>query len=204
MNKSDNVDLIYLAPPNLKSHVWKTWILHEKGSVGLQLKIPVAPQNSPHNRCRWHGETYKRKWWMCYNWNKLKTSQSQTSYALHPQLIHNSARSKAITASEACLNAKDFQSSCDCFHDMINTLEPKYKIPNRQHFSNKCVPELYMKVNGCEKRSNARTSCKANSYVTITVHYNLRTGSCCIKSVWQNELKHFWVPTLILSIDDVY
>ena len=58
-----------------------------------------------------------------------------------PQLSHSSARSKVFTSSIVRLIVKDFQLysvvESDDFQDMVNTLEPRYKIPSRQHFTNK-------------------------------------------------------------------
>ena len=70
----------------------------------------------------------------------------------------------------------------DGFRDMIKTSEPRYTIPTRQHFTNKCVPELYDKVKDEVKEqlsnteqvaitTDAWTSCATDSYVTITVHH---------------------------------
>lgn len=64
----------------------------------------------------------------------------------------------------------------------MNELEPRYKIPCRQHYSEKFIPELYIKtIEDLSERllraervaitTDARTSCATDSYVTITVHY---------------------------------
>ena len=67
-----------------------------------------------------------------------------------PQLSHDSARSKAITASIARFIAKDLRPysvvESGGFRDMMKTVEPRYKIPSRQHFSEKCVPQMYEKT----------------------------------------------------------
>ena len=64
---------------------------------------------------------------------------------------------------------------------MIHTLEPRYKIPSRNHITNTCMPALYTQVKSqVEKElanaervaitSDAWTSCATESYVTITAH----------------------------------
>lgn len=62
-------------------------------------------------------------------------------------LPENSHRAKTITASIARFICKDMWPYCVVentgFREMINTLEPRYKIPSRQFFSEKCIPELY-------------------------------------------------------------
>lgn len=65
---------------------------------------------------------------------------------------------------------------------MIKTLEPRYTILSRQHFTDNCVPELYNKVKVEVKEqlfntervpitTDAWTSCATDSYVTITAHH---------------------------------
>lgn len=65
---------------------------------------------------------------------------------------------------------------------MIKTIKPRYKIPSRQHFAEKCVPEMYNKLKNEVKQelyqaervaitTDAWTSCATNSYVTITAHH---------------------------------
>lgn len=61
---------------------------------------------------------------------------------------------------------------------MIHTLEPRYKIPSRNHITNTCMPALYAKVEkelaNAERvaiATDAWTSCATESYVTITAHH---------------------------------
>lgn len=103
-----------------------------------------------------------------------------------PQFSHNSARSKAIMASIAHFIAKDLRPysvvESGGFRDMIKTIEPRYKIPSRQHFAEKCVPEMYNKLKDEVKHelsqaervaitTDAWISRASNLYVTIMAHH---------------------------------
>lgn len=68
------------------------------------------------------------------------------------------------------------------FRHLLNTLEPRYKLPTRSHFSEKIMPKLYheTKVKIMASMSRAHrvavtcdswTSVTTESYVTITAHY---------------------------------
>lgn len=105
---------------------------------------------------------------------------------LFMQLGHNSARAKEITASIARFIAKGLCPynivEWEGFQDLIHVLEPRYKIPSRNHMTNICMPELYAQVKSqVEKElanaervaitTDAWTSCATESYVTITAHH---------------------------------
>lgn len=66
------------------------------------------------------------------------------------QLCHNSARSKEITASITHFITKGLcpwnTVEWEGFQDLIHTLEPRYKIPSRNHITNTCMPALYAQV----------------------------------------------------------
>lgn len=75
------------------------------------------------------------------------------------------------------------------FREIINTLEPRYKIPSRQFFSEKFIPELYRSTKEdlqLELSQSAHVtlttdswrSCSTVSYVKITAHL--------ISMNWQN------------------
>lgn len=68
------------------------------------------------------------------------------------------------------------------FRYMLKTLEPRYKLPARSHFTEKVIPELYheTKVQVMASMTQANrvaitcdswTSVSTESYVTITAHY---------------------------------
>ncbi|XP_022043243.2 E3 SUMO-protein ligase ZBED1-like [Acanthochromis polyacanthus] len=67
------------------------------------------------------------------------------------------------------------------FQDMIKTLEPKYTLPSRPHFSQKVMPELYRQVkadvvtvlenaDSVAITTDGWTSRATQSYLTITAH----------------------------------
>ena len=68
------------------------------------------------------------------------------------------------------------------FRYMVNTLEPRYKIPSKQHFSKSDVPKLYEEVKSeivnelkCASAvaltTDRWTSRATQSYETITAHF---------------------------------
>lgn len=86
------------------------------------------------------------------------------------------------------------------FREMINTLEPRYKIPSRQFFSEKYIPELYRstkeelqlelsQATRVALTTDSWTSCSTESYVTITAHL--------ISTNWQ--MQSFVLQTRILN-----
>lgn len=101
-------------------------------------------------------------------------------------LGHNSTRANEITASITRFIAKGLCPynivEWEGFQDLIHTLEPRYKIPSRNHITNTCMPALYAQVKSqVEKElanaervaitTDAWTSCATESYVTITAHH---------------------------------
>ncbi|XP_076135696.1 E3 SUMO-protein ligase ZBED1-like [Alosa pseudoharengus] len=109
-----------------------------------------------------------------------------TQFIHQPQFSSNSARARRISTFVARFIALDLRPYSvvenDGFCDLVNELEPRYKIPRRQHFSEKRIPKLYIKTKDDLKErllraervaitTDAWTSCATDSYVTITVHY---------------------------------
>ncbi|XP_041706895.2 E3 SUMO-protein ligase ZBED1-like isoform X1 [Coregonus clupeaformis] len=102
------------------------------------------------------------------------------------RLGQNSARAKNITATIAKFICKDMQPYSVVenpgFREMIQTLEPRYTIPSRPHFSEKVIPALYESTKKDVKLSLSQaervaittdgwTSCSNQGYVTITSHH---------------------------------
>lgn len=187
---ADSTATIYNAPSNLKSKVWKTFgFLKKDGKLDKSLaicklckatiKYTGSTTNLSTHLLRRHGGTDAGdEESVDANVSQASASKNaqdkDTGFKNFFQLSHNSTRAKVITASIARFIAKDLRPysvvECDGFRDMIKTLDPRYKIPSRQHFSDKCVPELYAKVKSEveEKLSNAE---RVDSYVTITAHH---------------------------------
>ena len=68
------------------------------------------------------------------------------------------------------------------FQEMLRTIEPRYKIPPRQTFSSKYIPEHYKEMKASLKRRmqdiigysiafDYWTSFSAKSFLTLTIHY---------------------------------
>ncbi|XP_039520337.1 E3 SUMO-protein ligase ZBED1-like [Pimephales promelas] len=86
------------------------------------------------------------------------------------------------------------------FRHLLHTLEPKYSIPSRQHFSESCIPKLYRQVKekiqhtltDAERvaiTTDGWTSCTTEGYVTLTCHY--------IDTDWQ--MKNYVLQTRVLN-----
>ena len=134
------------------------------------------------------------------NANKTKPSQVSSSVkgvapsvgqqtiksAFQAKLNPNSPRALECTKSIGMFMAKDLRpfSVVDNpgFRYMVNTLEPRYKIPSRTYFAEKVVPQLYeeVKMGVISQLSSALaialttdgwTSRATQSYETITAHF---------------------------------
>ncbi|XP_060085252.1 E3 SUMO-protein ligase ZBED1-like [Ylistrum balloti] len=75
------------------------------------------------------------------------TGQLRLQDVLHKRMTFSSPRAVAITKSIGQFIAVDMRPfsvvETSGFKHMINTLEPKYSIPSRAHFSEKIIPEIY-------------------------------------------------------------
>lgn len=81
---------------------------------------------------------------------KLTKGQTTLKKVFSPPLSASSQRAKEITRSIGIYIAKSMRpfSSVDeeGFRHLLNTLEPKYHMPSRLHFSKSIVPALYKEV----------------------------------------------------------
>ncbi|XP_069106896.1 E3 SUMO-protein ligase ZBED1-like [Argopecten irradians] len=138
-------------------------------------------------------------------------SCSQTTTPNRPNVIaffgkkleSTSSRSKAITDSITHFIVKDLRPYSVVentgFKHMLSVLEPRYRVPSRQYFSENAVPELYNSVKERVKTelrnavsvsltTDGWTSCATESYVTVT--------SCHINEKW--EMKNFVLQTRVM------
>ncbi|XP_049930768.1 E3 SUMO-protein ligase ZBED1-like [Epinephelus moara] len=120
------------------------------------------------------------------------------------KLNNNSKRVTSITGAISYFICKDMRPYSvvenDSFRKLLHTLEPKYAIPSRQHFSETCIPRLYTQVKDEVKReflhadrvaitTDEWTSCTTQAYVTVTCHH--------IDNDWQ--MKNYVLQTQILN-----
>ena len=97
----------------------------------------------------------------------------------------DSPRAQEITNKVAGVMIKDMRPFSVVedvgFRELLLTLEPRYNIPCRAHFSRKVVPSLYenakqellsmLKDTTPSFTTDSWTSCAAQSYTTFTVHF---------------------------------
>ncbi|XP_060798149.1 E3 SUMO-protein ligase ZBED1-like isoform X2 [Neoarius graeffei] len=201
---SGNGDEIFSAS-HLKSKVWKSFGFLKKGGkldkshaicrlCRATIKYTGSTTNLNNHLARRHagadaGEQEASGASTARTASTDKSGQdkdNKTQAFFQSQFSHNSARAKAITASIARFIAQDLRPysvvETRAFQDMVKTMEPRYKVPSRQHFAERCVPEMYNKIKDKVKQelflaervaitTNAWTSCATNSYVTITAHH---------------------------------
>ncbi|XP_074518369.1 E3 SUMO-protein ligase ZBED1-like [Halichoeres trimaculatus] len=120
------------------------------------------------------------------------------------KLNNNSKRAMNITSAISFFICKDMRPYSivenDGFRELLYTLEPKYTIPSRQHFSQTCIPRLYEQVKGEVQREliNAErvalttdgwTSCTTQAFLTVTCHH--------IDAEWQ--MRSYVLQTRILN-----
>ena len=151
---------IHNAPASLKSKVWKKFWFYLKNGVldksvaictdcKTAIKYSASTTNLHNHLVRRHGETGEEE--------EASTASTKIPTGIQdlfqPKLTHNSAIAKVITR----FIVKDMRPYSvvenDGFRDMIKTLEPRYTIPTRQHFTNKCLPECTTKLRMKSKNS---------------------------------------------------
>ncbi|KAL7880871.1 hypothetical protein SRHO_G00031250 [Serrasalmus rhombeus] len=123
-----------------------------------------------------------------------KTSQTTLTNTFGPQLPQSSVRATAITRDIGVFIAADMRPFSvvenQGFRRLLHTLEPKYTIPSRTHFTRTVIPNLYeeskSKIVQILKdaasiaiTTDGWTSRGTQSYITITAH--------TINSDWKME-----------------
>lgn len=114
-----------------------------------------------------------------------KTNQTMLTNTFGPQLPQSSARATAITRDIGVFIAADMRPFSvvenQGFRRLLHTLEPKYTIPSRTHFTRTVIPNLYeeskSKIVQILKdaasiaiTTDGWTSRGTQSYITITAH----------------------------------
>ena len=155
---------IFNASGRQKSKVWKVCGFYKKeGKLDrshaicklcrASLTYTGSTTNLDQHAKRKHGQEYGELKPRTNEQECAASSSTQpgsTIPNLFGQLGHNSARAKEITASITRFIAKGLCPynivEWEGFQDLIHTLEPRYKIPSRNHMTNTCMPALYAQV----------------------------------------------------------
>ncbi|XP_077375916.1 E3 SUMO-protein ligase ZBED1-like [Festucalex cinctus] len=201
---TDSERTIFNASGKQTSHVWSIFGFYKRGGkldksyaicklCRAALKYTGSTTNLDNHATRKHRDEY----------GELKSRNKQQHSNDAPQVTgsiqryfgklgYNSTRAKEITNAITRFIAKGLCPysvvECDGFQDLLHTLEPRYTLPTRKHFSNTCIPALYAQVKSQVEEELARaervalttdawTSCATESYITITAHH--------INSDWQ-------------------
>lgn len=118
--------------------------------------------------------------------SKLPKGQTTLKEAFSPPLLPSSQRAKEITMKIGRFIAKGLKPFSvveeEGFRELLQTLEPKYNMPSRIHFSKSLVPALYedARTRGVKESlktaeavaltTDGGTSRATQSYITITAH----------------------------------
>lgn len=215
-----------IIKPSLRSSVWKHFGFCKKGDIlnkslavcslcKGQIKYNGNTTNLSNHLLRRHGISHNadRPGTSCGvptaaatqgNVSLSSAEASGIASMFSQRLGQNSARAKNITAAIAKFICKDMRPYSVVenpgFCEMIKTLEPRYQIPSRPHFSEKVVPALYESIKNDVKLSLSQaervaittdgwTSCSNQGYVTITSHH--------IDPEW--KMKTFVLQTRVLN-----
>ncbi|XP_046335904.1 E3 SUMO-protein ligase ZBED1-like [Haliotis rufescens] len=127
---------------SFKSAVWKHFLLSRDKTKAAHLKRRHASEDVQiHKRAKLDPQTSK---------SSLKNSAGENimnMFRRKEKLPPNSERSKAITKALAQFIVKDLQPfsivESEGFVNLVKTLEPRYKLPNRKTLSKKIIPEMY-------------------------------------------------------------
>ncbi|XP_053177226.1 E3 SUMO-protein ligase ZBED1-like [Scomber japonicus] len=112
--------------------------------------------------------------------------QPTIAASFQQQFATSSDKHKTITKAVGVFISKDMQPYSvvedSGFRHMMKTIEPRYHVPSRTHFSGKVIPELYEACRGdianelkqapyLALSTDSWTSRATVSYLTVTVHY---------------------------------
>ncbi|XP_040278276.1 E3 SUMO-protein ligase ZBED1-like [Bufo bufo] len=117
---------------------------------------------------------------------EMNPDQPRIDAMLQSTLPPNSEKVKRITKAVAAFIAKDLRPYSvvenSGFRYLLKTIEPRYKIPSRSHFTENVIPALYYEtkakiIASMSQASRVAITCDSwtsvttESYVTITAHY---------------------------------
>uniref|UniRef100_A0A8B9HG88 BED-type domain-containing protein n=1 Tax=Astyanax mexicanus TaxID=7994 RepID=A0A8B9HG88_ASTMX len=197
------------SPVGYKSWVWKYFGFRKKGgqtdktfAICKDCKCELRHSGNTTNLSlhlkRRHGIAEEN---VC---NTRDTPASSLTTFFPEKLSHTSKRAVKITSAISYFICKDMRPynvvENEGFRELLHTLEPKYNITSRQHFSESCILKLYEDVEKDVKHelmdagrvaitTDGWTSCATEAYVTITCHF--------INTEWQ--MKDYVLQTRILN-----
>ncbi|KAK3086886.1 hypothetical protein FSP39_024924 [Pinctada imbricata] len=114
------------------------------------------------------------------------SGQLKLSDVLHSKLHNSSQRARFITQSIAGFLSKDMRPFStvenEGFRHLIKTLEPRYNLPGRTHFTDKVFPGLYeivktrimtelLSADNAAITTDGWTSRATESFITVTAHF---------------------------------
>lgn len=191
-NTKNNEKQIKDPPASFHSKVWTHFGFYETDdgrtldkeyaickNCFAKVKYNSNTTNLQSHLVRYHGELLSGD-------KKGKPSQPAITTAFKARFPFGSPRAQTITKSIAEFICKDLRPYSvvenDGFRRMLATLEPRYEVPSRRHFTEKVIPALYAetraKVEGALQSAkrvaltcDGWTSRATESFVTITAHF---------------------------------
>ena len=144
-----------ISPPGLNATVWKHFGFHEKANKTLdkthtvcricktKIKYFSNTTNMKQHLERLHPETVKAP--------AVVPATQRTILEAVSKLPKNSPKAKSITKAIATFIATDLRPysvvNSRGFRMVVRTMEPRYKLPHRKHFSDKEIPNCTKKPN---------------------------------------------------------
>ncbi|XP_035994609.1 zinc finger BED domain-containing protein 1-like [Fundulus heteroclitus] len=176
------------TPCGFKSFVWKHFGFRKDGK-----KLMKDMAICRYCRCeiRYCGNTsnlsaHLRRRHGVQGEEKAQPSTSPLTKFFPQKFSHSSKRAVNISKAIAFFICTDIRPYCvvenEGFRYLLDTLEPRYCVPSRQHFSESLIPKLYAKVRDVVIQAlheaqrvavtcDGWTSCTTESFITVTCHF---------------------------------
>ncbi|XP_073450123.1 E3 SUMO-protein ligase ZBED1-like [Aquarana catesbeiana] len=190
------------APSFLKANIWAHFGFyeHEQTNGKLELDKSYTVCKACHTKIKYLGNTTNMRNHASRFHSEMLTPATTTTTnaaksidraqpridAILSTLPPNSEKGKRITKAVAAFIAKDLRPYSVVentgFRYLLKTIEPRYKIPSRSHFTENVIPALYHEtkaqiIASMSQASRVAITCDSwtsvttESYVTITAHY---------------------------------
>uniref|UniRef100_A0A3Q2CX90 BED-type domain-containing protein n=1 Tax=Cyprinodon variegatus TaxID=28743 RepID=A0A3Q2CX90_CYPVA len=189
-----------------KSYVWKYFGFRKDGKKLLK---DIAICRACRCEIRYCGNTsnlsaHLKRRHDVQGVEKVQPSSSPLTTFFPEKFSHSSKRAKNLSKAIAFFICTDIRPYCvvekEGFRYLLDTLEPRYSIPSRQHFSESLIPKLYAKVRDrvIQELQEAQrvavtcdgwTSCTTESFITVTCHF--------INHEW--EMQNYVLQTRVLA-----